>query len=175
MTSFRKLKSSLTLETTFAWFFMNDLRMAKSGSHLNLGQTSFTTVSIAFKMVLRQFWWKVFGKAILKNKLLSKTCQFRNKKETREFKHLRFYRINNLSPKLTKNHFKCNTHNSANRQKVLENIGKMGIKEMLSNQLFANAEKVIEYAVNNSGMMSRQLDQQLLYQILFEHFSEDQL
>ena len=46
---------------------------------------------------------------------------------------------------------------------------------MLSNQLFANAEKVIDYAVNNSGMMSRQLDQQLLYQILFEHFSEDQI
>ena len=67
------------------------------------------------------------------------------------------------------------TVNSANRQKALENIGKMLVKEMLSNQLFANAEKVIDYAVNNSGMMSRQLDQQLLYQILFEHFSEDQL
>ena len=67
------------------------------------------------------------------------------------------------------------TVNSANRQKALENIGKMLVKEMLSNKLFANAEKVIDYAVNNSGMMSRQLDQQLLYQILFEHFSEDQL
>ena len=67
------------------------------------------------------------------------------------------------------------TVNSANKQKALENIGKMLVKEMLSNQLFANAEKVIDYAVNNSRMMSRQLDQQLLYQILFEHFSEDQL
>ena len=60
-------------------------------------------LSIAFKMVLRQFWWKVFGKAILENKFLSKACQFRNKKETREFKHLRFYKSNNLSPELTKN------------------------------------------------------------------------
>ena len=67
------------------------------------------------------------------------------------------------------------TVNTANRQKALENIGKMLVKEMLSNQLFANAEKVIDYAVNNSGMMSRQLDQQLLYQILFKHFSEDQI
>ena len=54
------------------------------------------------KLVLRQFWWKVFDKAILENKFIFKICQFRNEKETREFKHLRFYRSNTLSPKLTK-------------------------------------------------------------------------
>ena len=42
-------------------------------------------------LVLRQFWWKVFDKVILENNFSSKTCQFRNKKETREFKRLRFY------------------------------------------------------------------------------------
>ena len=46
---------------------------------------------------------------------------------------------------------------------------------MLSNKHFENAEKVIEYAVNNSGVMSRQLDKQLLFQILFDNFTEDQI
>ena len=36
------------------------------------------------------------------------------------------------------------TVNSVNRQKALENIGKMGIKEMLSVQLCSNAGKVID-------------------------------
>ena len=60
---------------------------------------------IPMNEVHRQFWWKVFNKAILENKFSSKICQFSNKKETREFKYLRFYGCNNLSPKLTKNHF----------------------------------------------------------------------
>jgi len=44
----------------------------------------------------------------------------------------------------------CKQHNSqktvisANRQNALENIGKMGIKEMLSVQLCSNAGKVID-------------------------------
>ena len=44
-------------------------------------------------------------------------------------------RIRHNSPK---------TVNSANRQKALENIGKMGIKEMLSVQLCSNAGKLID-------------------------------
>ena len=36
------------------------------------------------------------------------------------------------------------TVNSVNRQKALENIGKMGIKEMLSVQLCSNAGKLID-------------------------------
>ena len=62
------------------------------------------------KLVLRQFWWKVFAKVILENKFSSKTCQFSNEKGIRGFKHLRFYGSNNLSPKLTKNQFHRNTH-----------------------------------------------------------------
>ena len=61
-------------------------------------------------LVLRQFWWKVFDKVILENNFSSKTCQFRNKKETREFKHLQFYGSNHLSPKLTKNLICRNIH-----------------------------------------------------------------
>ena len=64
---------------------------------------SIQLLSIAVKLVLCQFWWKVFANVILENKFPSKTYQFRNKKETREFKHLRFCGSNNLSPKLTKN------------------------------------------------------------------------
>ena len=67
------------------------------------------------------------------------------------------------------------TVNFVNRQKALENIRKMLAKEMLVSQLCINAEKVIEYAVNNSGIMSRALDKQLLYQILFDNFSEDRI
>ena len=52
----------------------------------------------------------MFDKVILENNFSSKTYQFRNKKETREFKRLRFYGSNNLSPKLTKNQFHRNTH-----------------------------------------------------------------
>ena len=46
---------------------------------------------------------------------------------------------------------------------------------MVPVQLCSNAGKVTDQVVNNSGMMSWQLDGQLLYQILFEHFSEDQI
>ena len=67
------------------------------------------------------------------------------------------------------------TVNSVNRQNTLENIGKMLGKEMLSVQLCSNAGNVIDYAVKNSGLMSRQLDEQLLYQMLFENFSHDQI
>ena len=66
------------------------------------------------------------------------------------------------------------TVNSVNRQNTLENIHKMLRKEMLSVQLCSNAGNVIDYAVKNSGLMSRQLDEQLLYQMLFENFSHDQ-
>ena len=67
------------------------------------------------------------------------------------------------------------TVNSVNRQNTLENIGKMLGKEMLSVRLCNNAGNVIDYAVKNSGLMSRQLDEQLLYQMLFENFSHDQI
>ena len=64
----------------------------ESGFHQNWRRTSFIGI------------YKVFDKVILENKFSSKICQFRNKKETQEFKHLLFYGNNNLSPKLTKNH-----------------------------------------------------------------------
>ena len=95
-------------------------------------------LSISVQLVLRQFWWKVFGKAILENKFLSKTCQFRNKKETREFKHLRFYRINNLSPKLTKNQFKSEVVAQSHRNIQLPDGG-----DFFLLRFFVNFEEVI--------------------------------
>ena len=55
----------------------------------------------------------------------------------------------------------CKQHNSqktvisANRQIALENIGKMGVKEMLSIQQCSSAGKVIDYAVNSSDCNQR--------------------
>ena len=52
---------------------------------------------------------------------------------------------------------------SVNGQKALKNIGKMLVKEMLLVQLCSNAEKVNNYAVYHSVMMSPQLEGLLLY------------
>ena len=52
---------------------------------------------------------------------------------------------------------------SVNGQKALKNIGKMLVKEMLLVQLSSNAEKVNDYAVYHSVMMSWQLEGLLLY------------
>ena len=60
-------------------------------------------------------------------------------------------------------HFKCNTHISVNGQKALKNIGKMLVKEMLLVQPSSNAEKVNDYAVYHSVMMSPELEGLLLY------------
>ena len=47
---------------------------------------------------------------------------------------------------------------SVNGQKALKNIGKMLVKEILLGQLSSNAEKVNDYAVYRSVMMSPQLE-----------------
>lgn len=63
-----------------------------------------------------------------------------------------------------------------NRQKALENIHFAVIKESLCQQLYLNALEVISYAKQNSGgIMSKSLDDNLLYQILLKNFSEEQI